>query len=578
MTRKQIKVIILSASGQVIEYYDFMLFVILANVISNHFFSGSIYTRYMYLFGVFALGNFARPLGGIIFGHFGDTIGRKKTFFLTVLLISISTFCMGLIPSYQTIGIAAPIIFILLRIIQGVSLGGELPGGISFVYEYMPENRKTFGTAFISSGINVGILLASGSATVIYMMLSNSQISSFGWRIPFFLGGILGAIICIVRSKMSDTPVFRKLLRGRQVLKYPLKELLKKNKKNCILGILMDLTGILSIVFIVSFPGILSSMLHLYTYNTIIHVNTFSVMLLIICVAVFAFLIDKFRLNIYLCNAVGCLLIIGLSYPIFMLLLTKNIYCLIIAYIIIVILVGVIYSSLFHVLAKLFPPTVKYSGLGLVINISVILSVSCTPLITTYLLNITGSLYSIAYALMVVMVFPAIAGLILYFYPPNEKKLKDWEDEIKELYNLDKNFEDNYLTPEEEQAFTDKLNAFAEKLIKEENLEEIKKADEISKAVKAEVSKIDTTYLTDFTYEEKEELLRKSEYLLNNKVIDADADTATIIKKYKELLEEYKDDEFYSYFYSRLMIKEHKAICRNSELSAYDINCVIQTR
>ncbi|MCP4178532.1 MAG: MHS family MFS transporter [bacterium] len=575
MTGKQIKVIAISASGQIIEFYDFMIFALLANVISAHFFAGTIYTRYMYLFGVFALGNFARPIGGIISGHFGDTIGRKKTFFFTLLLISIATFCMGLIPGYKTIGIAAPIIFILLRIIQGISLGGELPGGISFVYEYMPENKRTFGTALLSSGVTVGMLLASCSATIIYLIFSNSQILSFGWRIPFFFGGVLGFIICIFRSRMSDTPVFKRLLEGRQVLKYPLKKLLKKNKVNCMLGIFIDLTAIVSIIFIVIFPSILSSLLHLYTYKTIIRVNTLSAILVIVFVVLFAYIIDKFKFNIFLCNALGCILVLGLSYPIFMLLLTQNVYCLILAYIIIALLMGAIYSSLFHVLAKLFPPTVKYSGLGLVINISVILSVSCTPLMSTYLLKSTGSLYSIAYALMIIIILPAAANLILYFFPPNEKKFKEWEDEIKELYNLDKQFRCDYLTVEEKALFTSKIETLTDKLfIDYNNVKSRNQSVQIADiSIKNELNKIDIENITSLNAEQKKEFYKRCEYLLSSRATDSNA----VIEKYKKLLSEAKGDKYYTYFYGRLMIKEHKAINNGKKLTVEDINCIIKT-
>lgn len=160
MTREEIKVILLAASGQIVEYYDFIVFVLLASIISSHFFTGSVYAKYMYTFGVFALGYIARPLGGIIFGHYGDTVGRKKTFIATIFITSVATFCIGLVPSYQTIGLFAPAILIFLRVIQGISVGGELPGAVSFVYEYMPENRRTLGASIIFFSYNCRIFIS----------------------------------------------------------------------------------------------------------------------------------------------------------------------------------------------------------------------------------------------------------------------------------------------------------------------------------------------------------------------------------------------------------------------------------
>jgi MFS family permease len=550
MTRKEIKIIALSASGQIIEFYDFLIFVLLANVISAHFFVGSIYARFMYLFAVFALGYFVRPLGGIIFGHCGDRRGRKKTFISTILIISVATFCMGLIPSYETIGITAPIIFIILRIIQGFSLGGELPGAISFVHEYMPDNKKTFGISFIFSSVQIGLLLASVVATVLFIVFSHIQMVSFGWRISFFIGGILGLVLCILRGRMSDTPVFEKLLKHNQILKYPIAQLLKNNLRNCILGMVVFLSVTYGTLFSVAIPGLLSSFIPYYKHVHILEINTWSIVLMAICVITFAYIIDRLRLNIYLFFSLSSFVIAIIIYPLFIMINMHSYVYLIWVYIIFAITVSLLYAVLYHILAKLFPPTVKYSGLALVINISIIFSSGTVPLMTNSLLNL-GGIALLSFSIMAIMILTAIAGLILYFWPPDYKKLKEWDDETRELYNLDKQLENNNLTFEEEKIIIQKIEIFSDRIINSDedfkDIPPIVKIDETS--IKYELSQLNIEDVAGLSSEEKQELHKCCKYILRARFNDS----STVLKKYKKLLKKNCGNKFYTYFYTRCL-------------------------
>lgn len=573
MTRKEFKIISLSASGQVVEFYDFMVFVLFTNIISSHFFVGSVYARDMYTFGIFALGYIARPLGGIIFGHYGDTVGRKKTFIATIFLISTATFCMGLIPNYKTIGLFAPAIFIFLRIIQGISLGGELPGAISFVYEYMQKHKKTFGTSFIFSAAHIGYLLAFLVVAILYSFFDHYQLTSYGWRIAFFLGGVLGFVICILRGKMSDTPVFEKLLENNQILRYPLTQLLSKNSRNCILGILIFIFPVYGSIFILALPNLLSSFLHYYSPEYILKVNIFAIIVLIICSIAFCYIIDRFKLNLYLFFTIMSFLIIVLIYPLFMMIQTQNHIWLIVAYTIFAITYGMI-AVVYHILAKLFPSIVEYSGLGLTINTGAILGVGLVPLISTYIFANTTSLYTIAYALIIVLVLPTIAGLILLFRPPNQEKLQELDEEIKGIYSLDKKLEVESLTPEEDRLFKKKLDSFAENLIGSGIFFESSKIGTASSNafIEDEINKLTIGDIHSLNYEQQQDLYQRCKYLLKTRA----SNPAEVIHKYQKLLENSTGNKYYTYFYTRLIIKEYIANGQNKQLTAKDINLVIE--
>jgi MFS family permease len=573
MTRKEIKIIALSASGQIIEFYDFTMFVLLANVISNHFFTGSVYAKFMYLFGVFALGYFARPIGGIIFGHFGDTRGRKKTFITTILIISIATLAMGLIPSYKSIGIAAPIILIILRIIQGFSLGGELPGAISFVDEYMPEGKKTFALSFIEVAVMIGVFLASITVFILYYLFNHSFIVDYGWRIPFILGGIFGLIICILRGKMSDTPVFEQMVKNQQILKIPIKELFRKNLRNCILGVCVELIGVFYAVFVLTLPALLTSEIPYYSHEYISFTNSIALVVVVLVILPVAYMIDKFKWNIYLFFTSTCFIIVAIIYPLFLMLGSKNNSSLFWAYMIFGVTYGLLGAVFERIFAKLFPPIVKYSGVAIVINIGIVVSVGIVPLVTTYALKI-GGLYAIAFGLMGVMFISAVAGMILYFYPPNEKKLKEWEDEIKKIYDLDKKYDKEKLTVKELEKIDIQFKTFTEKVINFDGIIETTVQNLNSDLVinSTELIRNDVEIVPFFTSEQQDDLYQKCKFLLKNRPCDL----PHLLSKYKELLRENQNSQYYASFYTKLLIKEDKAINNKTQLTIKEINQVIK--
>lgn len=218
-------VITASSVGTLIEWYDFYIFGSLASVISTQFFSQEHPTvAFLATLATFAVGFIVRPFGALVFGRLGDMIGRKYTFLVTLILMGSSTFLIGLVPSYQAIGIAAPVIVVLLRLIQGLALGGEYGGAATYVAEHAPAARRGFYTSFIQTTASLGFFVSMAIILLVRLNLSEEAFASWGWRIPFLVSIFLVAISIYIRLRMKESPLFSKLKAAGTTSKNPIKE------------------------------------------------------------------------------------------------------------------------------------------------------------------------------------------------------------------------------------------------------------------------------------------------------------------------------------------------------------------
>ncbi|MBW7981514.1 MFS transporter [Enterobacillus tribolii] len=242
LNRQDYKTLTLAALGGALEFYDFIIFVFFAAVVGDLFFPADMpeWLRQVQTFGIFAAGYLARPLGGIIMAHFGDLVGRKKMFTLSILLMALPTLAMGMLPTYQSIGIAAPLLLLLMRVLQGAAIGGEVPGAWVFVAEHVPRRRVGFACGTLTAGLTAGILLGSLVATLINTVLTQAQIADGGWRIPFFLGGIFGLFAMYLRRWLQETPIFTEM-QARKALaeELPLKSVVMNHRKEVIVSMLL---------------------------------------------------------------------------------------------------------------------------------------------------------------------------------------------------------------------------------------------------------------------------------------------------------------------------------------------------
>ena len=240
---KLYSVVFASSLGTIIEWYDFLIYATAAALVFNKAFFPTFdpLAGTLAALGSYAVGFLARPLGGALFGHFGDRLGRKSMLVLTLFIMGISTFCIGLLPTYASIGVFAPILLILLRVIQGIGLGGEWGGASLMVLEHAPSNQRGFYTSFVQIGFPIGLVLA----TLVFALvtkLPEADFASYGWRIPFLISIVLLAIGTFVRSRVPETPVFEELKARNRLAKNPVGDVVAKNGRTFLIAVGLKLS------------------------------------------------------------------------------------------------------------------------------------------------------------------------------------------------------------------------------------------------------------------------------------------------------------------------------------------------
>ena len=222
-TRKLWSVITASSVGTLIEWYDFYIFGILASIYSAQFFPpGNETAALLATLATFGAGFVVRPLGAVFFGRLGDLIGRKYTFLVTLIIMGGSTFVIGLIPGYATLGLLAPALVLILRLLQGLALGGEYGGAATYVAEHAPAARRGFYTSFIQTTATLGLLVAIGVIVAVRYGMGVEAFNDWGWRIPFLLSALLVGVSIYIRLKMSESHLFAKIKSEGKLSKNPL--------------------------------------------------------------------------------------------------------------------------------------------------------------------------------------------------------------------------------------------------------------------------------------------------------------------------------------------------------------------
>lgn len=266
LNKNDIKTLALSSLGGTLEFYDFIIFVFFSSYIAQNFFPKdlSVFWQLFNTYGVFAAGYLARPLGGIILAHFGDKFGRKRMFMISILLMVLPTFALAFVPTYQTIGYWCLVILLLIRICQGIAIGGELPGAWVFVYEHAPLGYKRTYLGILTASVVGGILLGCFIFLIMTYLFTQEQLILWAWRVPFFIGGIFGIVSVHLRKYLKETPVFERMKNDKALAKFPLKHVFKNAKSGVVLSMLITwvLTGCI-VVMILFVPGYMSGILHI---------------------------------------------------------------------------------------------------------------------------------------------------------------------------------------------------------------------------------------------------------------------------------------------------------------------------
>ena len=382
------RVVISSILGAVIEWYDFFLYGVVAGLFFNQLFFPDFDPRIgtMLAFATFAVGFVARPLGGVIFGHFGDKIGRKKVLILTLEIMGIATVAIGLIPSYATIGIWAPVLLILCRLAQGIGLGGEWGGAVLMSFESAPAHKRAFYASLPQIGMSVGLLLASGVIGLASMLLTDEAFLNWGWRMAFILSAILLIVGSYMRKTVQETKDFSEAKAKLPEAKYPLLDAFKRYPKMMLAcmgarfidGVSFNVFGVYSLTFLTQNHGI--------DRTHALWAVMISSVVMSVFIPVWGHVADRIgKAKVY-----GiCALILGFaSFPAFWVIENHAdsffLVCLAIG-----LPFGILHSAVFGTMASLFSvsfdPSVRYSGISFVYQFTAIFASGLTPLFATVL-------------------------------------------------------------------------------------------------------------------------------------------------------------------------------------------------
>ena len=340
----------------------------------------------MQTFGIFAAGYLARPLGGIIMAHFGDLVGRKKMFTLSILLMAIPTLAIGLLPTYASMGILAPLLLLLMRILQGAAIGGEVPGAWVFVAEHVPERRIGIACGTLTAGLTVGILLGSVVATLVNTNLTQQAVHDYGWRIPFLLGGVFGLVAMYLRRWLQETPIFLEMQQRKALAQeLPVKSVVSKHKKSVVISML--LTWLLSagiVVVILMSPVWLQKQ---YGFAPALTLQANSVATIMLCVGCLlaGFIVD--RVGASKTFIVGSLLLACSSW-FFYHLTGSHPQHLFLLYGLVGLCVGVV-GAVPYVMVRAFPAEVRFTGISFSYNVSYAIFGGLTPIAVTMLMSVS---------------------------------------------------------------------------------------------------------------------------------------------------------------------------------------------
>ena len=394
LTQQDYKTLSLAALGGALEFYDFIIFVFFANAIGQLFFPPEMpdWLRLLQTFGIFAAGYVVRPLGGIVMAHFGDLLGRKRMFTLSILLMAVPTLLIGLLPTYAVIGLAAPLLLLLMRILQGAAVGGEVPGAWVFVSEHVPSRYTGLACGILTAGLTVGILLGSLVATGLNTVYTPAEVLDGAWRYPFLLGGIFGFGAMYLRRWLHETPVFAEMQQRKALAtEMPLKSVLRSHRGAVAVSIL--LTWMLSagiVVVILMTPALLQKIHHIDARTTLI-ANTCATLCLAFGCVIAGWLAD--RLGAKPVILVGSLLL-AIATWVFYTTVGSRPDLLLPLYAITGLCVGVV-GAVPCVLVQAFPAQVRFSGLSFSYNISYAIFGGLTPIVVTLMLknNVLGPAY-----------------------------------------------------------------------------------------------------------------------------------------------------------------------------------------
>jgi MHS family shikimate/dehydroshikimate transporter-like MFS transporter len=403
--------------GTIIEWYDFLIYGTAAALVFNSQFFPNVDPRIGTLaaLAAYAVGFLARPIGGAIFGHFGDKLGRKSMLMLTMICMGLSTAAIGVLPTYAQVGFSAPVLLVLLRIVQGIALGGEWGGASLMVLEHAPSHRRGLFGSLVQVGFPVGLVAASAVFSLV-SMLPDADFKTWGWRIPFIVSVLLVAVGLFVRARLPETPVFEAVKARGQIVRTPLFEMLLKNPRSFLIATGLKLSEVSWVYMLTIFVVVYSTTKLGLPKSLMLNAIVIAALLELFTIPLFGYLSDLFgRRSLYFAGVAFTILF---AFPMFWLLDMRTPEIVILTVVIALNFGhGLMFAPESTYFPELFGPNVRYSGASLGFQVSAAIGGGFAPVIATALAAYTGGTAGVS----IMLILLALVTLIAVCFAPETK-------------------------------------------------------------------------------------------------------------------------------------------------------------
>ncbi len=408
---KMNSVVFASCFGTIIEWYDFLIYATAAALVFNQAFFPTIdpLAGTLASLATYAVGFLARPLGGALFGHFGDRLGRKSMLVVTLFVMGLSTFLIGLLPTYNSIGVLAPILLIVLRIVQGIGLGGEWGGASLTVLEHAPAGKRGLYASFVQIGFPVGLVLAS-LAFALATKLPNADFASWGWRLPFLASAVLLFVGIFARTRVPETPIFERIQAAGNLAKNPVLEMIRNDTKAFLIAVGLKLSEVSWVYMLTVFVVLYATTKLNLPKQLMLDAVLYAALLELISLPLFGLLSDRIgRRPMYI---LGALFTILFAFPLFWMLESKSVALIITAVMIAMNFGhGMMFGPESAYFPELFGARVRYSGASFGFQVSAALGGGFAPIIATAMVGYFGGTTGVSIMMILLALITLAAAL-----------------------------------------------------------------------------------------------------------------------------------------------------------------------
>jgi metabolite-proton symporter len=402
-----------SAIGTTIEWYDFFLYNTAAALVFPHLFfpESSAYAGAMQSFATYFVGFAARPIGAAIFGHWGDRIGRKTTLIITLLVMGIASAIIGILPGTATIGVAAPLLLVTLRVLQGIAVGGEWSGSVLLTMEWGDQKRRGLLGSFAQIGVPVGLVLGTGGMTLLSATMSDESFNSWGWRVPFLASLVLVVVGLVIRLRILETPMFARVLNQGKTATTPVAEVIRRHWREILLSAGVRFAEQMPFYLFTTFVLTYVVQRHNYSKTFVLAAVLVGATVELAAIPYFSHLSDRIgRKRVYMTGAI----IAGVfAFPYFAVLAYGGQVLIFIVIVLSMIVHAMMYGPQAALIGESFPTHLRYGGAGLGYQLASVFAGGPAPLIATWLLHETGTPFSVSIYIIVAAVITVLCCLAL---------------------------------------------------------------------------------------------------------------------------------------------------------------------